>query len=70
MPWKDQFRLGWKILRWVFWPENQRAWANAADVVLIVAIVVAIRAQVWLGLLAGFFLWFAVGFAGRKRDAS
>jgi hypothetical protein len=63
---REQAALGGRILRWMFWPPHQKAWANTADLVIMAAVFVSISAQIWLGLLAGFFLWFAVGFAGRK----
>jgi hypothetical protein len=69
MPWRDQLRVGLRVLRWMCWPEDQRIWANVADLVIFAALFIAVTAQIWLGLLAGLFLWFAVGFAGRKGGA-
>jgi hypothetical protein len=66
MPWKDQLRLGWRIVRWVWWPETVHAWANAAALVASAALVIAIVAQIWLGALAAFFLGVAICITGRK----
>jgi hypothetical protein len=69
MPWRDQLRIGWRALQWVTWPGHRHTWANAAELITTVAMTIAIYAQDWLGLLAGFFLCVAVGYAGRKRSS-
>jgi hypothetical protein len=28
MSWRDQLRLGWRIIRWIWWPENHPWWEN------------------------------------------
>jgi hypothetical protein len=67
MPWKDQLRLGWRIVRWLWWPEEWHAWANIAIWVVSVTLIVAIYAQIWLAALAAFFLACIISAASRKR---
>lgn len=50
MPWRDQLRLGWKILRWLYWPPPFPVWANVAMWITIAAALVAVT----IGSLWGF----------------
>jgi hypothetical protein len=68
MPWKDQLRLIGRGLRWMYWPANQKAWSNVARWILSVTMAVAITYQLWLPLLAAFFLSVPVLWLGRKED--
>ena len=66
MPWKDQLRLIARGLRWLFWPADQKTWANVAMWIVMVTMAVAIGLQLWLPLLVAFFLCFPVSHLGRK----
>jgi hypothetical protein len=67
MPWKDQLRLGWRCLRWLFWPAELKTWANIATWVILVTMTLAVSYQLWLPLLAAFFISVPVQRLGRKR---
>lgn len=28
MPWRDQLRLGWRIIRWIWWPAEFPVWVR------------------------------------------
>jgi hypothetical protein len=66
MPWKDQLRLIGRGLRWWFWPTNQKTWANVAMWLIWATMTIAIAGQLWLPLLAAFFLSVPVIWLGRK----
>lgn len=66
MPWKDQLRLGWRMLRWAYWPPDQHAWANIASLIVLAAAIIAVSVQLWLGWLAALFLWYVIGHSGKK----
>jgi hypothetical protein len=68
MTWKDQLRLAGRGLRWLFWPADQKTWANIATAVIVAAMTIAINYQLWLAVLAAFILFFPVSRLGRKRD--
>jgi hypothetical protein len=67
MPWKDQLRLGWSAIRWTFWPKEQPVWANTADLIVALAVIVAIGAQLWLAAAIGIVLWFAIALVPKKK---
>lgn len=52
MPWRDQLKLGWKIIRWLYWPAGWPVWAN---------IVIWICTAVVLVCIATGNLWGIVG---------
>jgi hypothetical protein len=66
MPWKDQLRLAGRCLQWLFWPAELKAWANIAKLLIWVTMTLTIYWQLWLPLLATFFLSVPVAFLGRK----
>lgn len=68
MPWKDQLRLAGRCLRLLFWPADQKTWANIAMWVLMVTMTLAIYWQLWLPVLAAFFLYVPVSRLGKRRD--
>ncbi len=67
MPWKDQLRLAGRCLRWLFWPADQKTWANIAMQLVMVTMTLAISRQLWLPVLAAFLLYFPVSRLGRRR---
>jgi hypothetical protein len=66
LPVREQARMAWNAFRWVYWPKNQPAWLSVLDLILVAVLVAAVAAQLWLVLLACFFLWFAAGAIGRS----
>jgi hypothetical protein len=66
MPWKDQLRLAVRGLRWLFWPADQKMWANIARLLIWATMSLAISDQLWLVVLAAFVLYFPVSRLGRR----
>lgn len=66
LPVREQARMAWRGLRWAYWPENQPAWLNVFDLLLIPVFLIAITMQLWLVLLIAFFAWHAAGIYGRR----
>jgi hypothetical protein len=67
MPWKDQVRLAARFLRWLFWPADQKTWANITMWIVVVTILLGVIYQLWLPVLAAFLLYYVASRLGRKR---
>lgn len=48
MPWRDQLRLGWKIIRCLYWTEVLPVWAVIAGwIISAAAIVAGLTGNLW-----------------------
>lgn len=68
MPWKEQIRAGWRILRWMYWADDYTTWARILMLISGFTVVLSIVIQFWVGLTAAILLLFVAVFAGKKGD--
>ena len=68
MPWRDQVRLAWKAIRWVYWISGIPIWANITIwIVSAAAIVSVLSGNLW-GFAACLAVCIAIGIVTWRRE--
>lgn len=68
MPCRDQVKLSWKVIRWLYWPSGWPAWVNIVIWICTAAVLVSVATDNAWGWGAAIVICMAAGFAtGRKK---
>ena len=66
MPWRDQLRLGWKVIRWLYWPSGWPVWTNVTIWICTAVILACIATGITWGIIGATVICGAVGFVMEK----
>ena len=59
-------RLGWKVIRWLYWPSGWPVWANVTIWICTAAILACIATGITWGIIGAAVICGAVGFVMEK----
>lgn len=66
MPWREQLKFGWRILRWIWWPADLPVWVRVCALLIVPVISIGIIRGSLLIVSAGCALTLALAFAHWK----